>query len=288
MPKWGNSMASPTIDDRDWSLLTAPEQLRQLEIEGYLVLPDLLDAQQIESLKNETKQLETTPVDYSPFQRTAANIEFSGPQITGLIGHPATISFLQNLFGDEIVMMTYAYARSEPGHPGISLHTDGQPYGSEIFGYEGSCPVLIRVLYYLDTLTPEVSPFRVVPRSHLSLHADANPYLRYQSHPEEVMVTANAGSAVLIHHRVFHGNFQNSGDRSRELLAIAYRPAWAGPVSKVTERDEDDLKNLEPRIRDLLGDPNQRRDDYHGGNKPPNMPDQATGMSPSRWSSSPT
>ena len=102
------------------------------------------------------------------------------------------------------------------------------------------------------------------------------------------MVTAKAGSAVLIHHRVFHGNFQNSGDRSRELLAIAYRPAWAGPVSKVTERDEDDLKNLEPRIRDLLGDPNQRRDDYHGGNKPPNMPDQATGMSPSRWSSSPT
>jgi len=29
--------------------------------------------------------------------------------------------------GDEIILMPYAYARSELGHPGISLHTDGQP-----------------------------------------------------------------------------------------------------------------------------------------------------------------
>ena len=128
--------------------------------------------------------------------------------------------------------MSYGYARSEPGHPGISLHTDGQPYGSAIFGYEGSVPAMVRVLYYLDDLTTEVSPFRVVPRSHLSLHADGNPYKRYESHPEEVMVPAKAGSAVLINHKVFHGNFPNIGDRARRMLAIAYRPAWAGPIKE--------------------------------------------------------
>ena len=52
--------------------------------------------------------------------------------------------------------MSYAYARSEPGHPGISLHTDGQPWGSEIFGYEGSVPVLIRVLNYLEDFQKKV------------------------------------------------------------------------------------------------------------------------------------
>ena len=111
--------------------------------------------------------------------------------------------------------MSYAYARSEPGHPGISLHTDGQPWGSQIFGYEGSVPVLVRVLNYLEDLTLEVSPFRVVPRSHLSMHSDGNPYLRYESHPDEVMVPVKAGSAVLINHRVFHGNFPNVGDYAR-------------------------------------------------------------------------
>src|SRR5205823_14204899 len=98
------------------------------------------------------------------------------------------LAFLHHVFGPEIILMSYAYARSEPGHPGISLHTDGQPYGSEIFGYEGSCPVPVRVLYYLADLTREVSPFRVVPHSHLSLHADGNPYQRFESHPEAVIV----------------------------------------------------------------------------------------------------
>lgn len=278
-------MDSPQIDHRDWSALTYPQQVQQLESEGYLVLPDLLTADQLSALKKETASLETTGVDYSENQRTARDVQFSGGAITDLIGHVPTIRFLERILGDQLVMMTYAYARSEPGHPGISLHTDGQPYGSSIFGYEGSCPVLIRVLYYLDDLTPEVSPFRVVPRSHLCLHADANPYLRYESHPDEVMVTLKAGSAVLIHHGVFHGNFPNVGARSREMLAIAYRPAWAGPVSDVHEWEPDDLDALAPEIRALLGSRNQRRADLDGKNKPANMAREAPGMDPNRWPS---
>ena len=265
--------------------MTYPQQVQQLETEGYLVLPDLLTANQVSALKKETASLETAAVDYSENQRTASNVQFSGGAITELIGHAPTIRFLEALLGDQLVMMTYAYARSEPGHPGISLHTDGQPYGSTIFGYEGSCPVLIRVLYYLDDLTAEVSPFRVVPRSHLCLHADANPYLRYESHPDEVMVTLTAGSAVLIHHGVFHGNFPNVGTRSREMLAIAYRPAWAGPVCDINEWETDDLASLAPEIRALLGSRNQRRAELDGKNKPANMRREAPGMNPNRWSS---
>lgn len=271
------------LDDRDWSRLSRGEQIRQLEVEGYLLLPGLLDPDHIDRLKRETAKLDTTPVDYSIYQRGCPHLEFHGGEITQLIGHPPTIEFLRELFGQDILVMTSAYARSEPGHPGISLHTDGQPYGSEIFGYEGSAPVTVRVLYYLDDLSEDVSPFRVVPRSHLSLHADANPYLRYESHPDEVMVTAKAGSAVLINHRVFHGNFPNTGHRSRELLAISYRPAWAGPVAEVPEWDEVQLASLSPEIKQLFGSRNQRQWNFHGGNKPAGMLSQAQGLSPRRW-----
>lgn len=273
----------PTIDQRDWAALSLGQRIRQIEVEGYLVLPDLLDAHEIAALKSETATLETTAVDYSVHQRGCPGIQFRGGKITELVAHPPTIAFLRELFGDEIVMMGYDYARSEPGHPGISLHADGQPYGSAIFGYEGSCPWLVRVLYYLDDLTPEVSPFRVVPRSHLSMHADANPYLRYAAHPEEVMVTARAGSAVLINHRVFHGNYPNVGDYPREMLAIAYRPAWAGPVAKVGPWKTEDLARLPDSVRPLLGDRNQRVWDFDGGNKPANMKSDAPGLAPSRW-----
>jgi ectoine hydroxylase-related dioxygenase (phytanoyl-CoA dioxygenase family) len=276
-------MQRQRIDDRDWTRLTLGERIRQIEVEGYLVLPDLLSAEHVAQLKAETARLETRAVDYSVHQQVRPNIQFVGGAITELIVHQPTIAFLRELFGDEIIFMSYAYARSEPGHPGISLHTDGQPYGSQIFGYEGSCPWLVRVLYYLDELTPEVSPFRVVPHSHLSLHADANPYKRYQSHPEEVMVPVKSGSAVLISHRVFHGNFPNIGDRAREMLAIAYRPGWAGPVAEVAPWDPADLARLPDAVRLFFGDRNTRHWDFYGGNKPANMAREAPGMNPSRW-----
>jgi ectoine hydroxylase-related dioxygenase (phytanoyl-CoA dioxygenase family) len=276
-------MQQQRLDDRDWSKLSLGERIHQIEVEGYVVLPDLLTAAQVASLKAETARLETRAVDYSVHQQVRPAVQFLGGAITELIANPPTIAFLHELFGDEIVLMSYAYARSEPGHPGISLHADGQPYGSQIFGYEGSCPWLVRVLYYLDDLTPEISPFRVVPHSHLSMHADANPYKRYAAHPEEVMVPVKAGSAVLINHRVFHGNYPNTGDRARELLAIAYRPGWAGPVAEVTPWDPADLDRLPEAVRLLFVDRNTRQWDFHGGNKPANMAREALGMNPSRW-----
>ena len=142
----------------------------------------------------------------------------------------------------------------------------------------------MRVLYYLQDLTEEVSPFRVIPRSHLAMHAHANPYLRYESHPEEVMVTAAAGSAVMINHRVFHGNFPNAGNYARELLAIAYRPAWAGPVAPEVEQwPQDELEKLPDEVKPFFIDRNIRRWNYGGGNKPDNMASEAPGINPSRW-----
>ena len=276
-------MTHPHIDDRDWSTLTRSERVRQIEVEGYLLLPGLLSTEDIAALKAQSAQFETIPVDYSPHQLTRQNIQFEGGSVTELIGHPVTIGFLAELFGDDIILMSYSYSRSEPGHPGISLHTDGQPYGSEIFGYEGSCPFAVRVLYYLDDLTREVSPFRVIPHSHLCMHADANPYNRYAARPEEVMVTAKAGSAVLINHKVFHGNLPNTGNRAREMLAICYRPAWAGPVADVDEWDSADLQKLPDLVRPYFRDRNSRVWDFHGGNKQANMPSEAPGMNPSRW-----
>ena len=276
-------MTADRIDDRDWSTLTLGEQIQQIEVEGYVLLPNLLDADEIAELKAVTAGFETTGVDYSEQQRGRSHIEFTGGKITALIAHPTTTAFLRELFGGEAIIMSYVYARSEPGHPGISLHTDGQPYGSEIFGYEGSCPFLVRVLYYLDDLTPNVSPFRVVPRSHLSMHADANPYKRYESHPEQVMVTAKAGSAVLLNHKAFHGNYPNTGDRPREMLAIGYRPEWAGPVAEVDEWDAEQVAKLPDAVRPFFGSRNQRDWDFGGGNKPANMAREARGINPSRW-----
>ncbi len=276
-------VSSPRIDDRDWSRLTLGQQIQQLEVEGYVVLPDLLSADHIARLKEQTVQFETTHVDYSVHQRGRQDIQFAGGGVTELVAFPPMIEFLKAVCGDEIVLMSYDYSRSEPGHPGISLHCDGQPWGSRIFGAEYTCPKLIRALYYLDDLIPEVSPFRVVPRSHLSYHNEANPYLRYEEHPEEVMVTSRAGSAVLFDNYVFHGNYPNVGSYPREALQLSYRPTWAGPAGDVEPWDPDHVANLAPTVRQFMGDRSARLWIYEGGNKPADMASEAPGMNPSRW-----
>jgi len=269
--------------DTDWSKLTLGQKIKHIEVEGYLLMPGMLDADLISQLKDQISSFETTAVSYSDKQRGRGEIQWSGGAVTDLIAHSPMIEFFKILFGQEIVMMDYAYARSEPGHPGISLHSDGQPWGSKIFGFGHSCPRLIRCLYYLDDLTPEISPFRVVPRSHLSFHNDGNPYLRYERHPEEVMVTAKAGDAVLINQNVIHGNYPNIGKSSREMLAIAYRPSWAGPASEIENWPPEKVAQCPPEVQTLMGDRNQRIWAYDAVDKPDNMPVEAPGINPSRW-----
>ena len=271
-------------DRTDWAAVSGSARLEALEVEGYVVLPGIICEDLIETLRAETSKLPTRAVDYSEHQRGCPDVQWTdSPQSVRLAALSAMVTFLTEVLGDDLICTSLAYAVSHPGHPGIALHTDAQPYGSKIFGTQASSPCLVRVLYYLDDLTPERSPFKVVPRSHLSLHSDANPYQRYLSHDEEVMVTCPAGSAIVINQRVFHGNYPNFSATPRRLLAIGYRPAWAGPISEVPEHDAQRVARLPANVRPLFRSPNTSRIDFGLPNRPDNMKRGAPGISPSRW-----
>ena len=205
------------------------------------------------------------------------------PHTIGVIALPAIIEFLSVLLGDELICTSCTYALSQPGHPGIAIHTDAQPYGSKIFGVQSSSPCLVRVLYYLDDLTSRCSPLKVIPRSHLSLHADGNPYNRYLRNDDEVMVTCKAGSAAIINQKIFHGNYPNYSNEDRRMLAIAYRPAWAGPIGDVADHDPKLVAKLPPQVRKYFKSPNTRNINFDLPNRPDNLATHAAGISPSRW-----
>lgn len=272
------------LDTTDWSCLTHGQRLRHLEVEGYVVLPDLLSSERLAALRKEVDRLPTKATDYSEAQRGCSDVQWTdSPAVIDTIALPPMLAFLERLFGDELICTSCIFALSKPGHPGIAVHTDAQPYGSKIFGVQASAPRLVRVLYYLDDLTPERSPFKVVPRSHLSLHADGNPYKRYLSHPEEVMVCCRAGSAAIIHQAVFHANYPNCSQADRRMLAIAYRPAWAGPIAEVPEWDPDKVARLPAHVHGLFKSLNTRKIDFDVGNRPDNMATTAPGINPSRY-----
>lgn len=279
-----STMQQPLVDTTDWAAMNDAQRIKHLEIEGFVVIPDLISADQVKLIKKELANLPTFATDYSENQRGCRDVQWTNsPACIDLIAFPKMISFLEKLFGDELICTSCVYALSRPGHPGIAIHTDSQPYGSNIFGMQASAPRLVRVLYYLDDLTPERAPLKVIPHSHLSLHADANPYNRYLSHPEELMVTCRAGSAAIINQNVFHANFPNESKEDRELLAIAYRPAWAGPIAEIPDWPADKIATLPHKVRRLFGSLNTRKINYNVENRPTNMATSAPGINPSRW-----
>jgi hypothetical protein len=270
--------------DTDWGTLTQAEQIRSIELDGFVVLPDVLSAEQLSAIRQELDRLPTKAVDYSPHQRGCGDVQWTdSPAAVEAIANAPVTDFLQALFADELICTSCAFSVSDPGHPGIAIHTDAQPYGSKIFGLQASSPVLARVLYYLDDLTPERAPFKVIPRSHLSLHRDANPYHRYLSHPDERMVTCAAGSAAIINQKVFHGNYPNHSSEARRMYAIAYRPAWAGPIDDVDERDATKVAGLPEHIQPYFRSLNTRNIEFDLPNRPDDMARAAKGISPRRW-----
>jgi hypothetical protein len=272
------------IDRTDWASMSLGERIRHFEVEGYVVLPRTLDGAAIERLKASVADAPTEGRPYSEDLRTTITPPhlISRP-VAELIAHPPTIEFLRALLGDDIVFTMSVFQTTYPGAPGIVMHTDGHPFGSSIFDFEGSSPRLLRVIYYLDDLIPPRAPFRLVPRSHLSFHADANPYLRYESHPEEVALCLDAGSALIFPKDLFHATHPNVDSQPRSMIQLGYRPGWAGPIGPCTEWDPEWVVAAPAESRPFLQSRNKTGGRWLLEHRPAGMQTAAPGIDPSRW-----
>ena len=103
----------------DWSTLTTGERIRYLELEGYLVLPDLLEPAQVSAVGEELAALPLTATDYSPHKKSAGDLLGGDlPQTLKTIALPATVAFLERLFGDDVLFTSIDYQLCEPGQYG--------------------------------------------------------------------------------------------------------------------------------------------------------------------------
>src|SRR5438128_7137945 len=113
------------------------------------------------------------------------------PAFLDLIEHPPLLDRHRALFGTQVQLLQADLGRQGPHSQGPerSWHRD--------FVFPGERPLAINTLLFLDTLTPEVGPTRVVPGSH---RGEALPP-RDREHeplPGELAVCVEAGDAILI------------------------------------------------------------------------------------------
>src|ERR1041384_5840336 len=103
----------PTLAPTNWSQLTTPKRIKHLELEGYVVLPDLLTPERVGRMKEELDRLPTIGTDYSENQRGHRDVHWSdSPSCIDAIALPAMLEFLNTLFGDELICTSCVFALS--------------------------------------------------------------------------------------------------------------------------------------------------------------------------------
>lgn len=263
--------------------MSQAEQIHHLETEGFAIIADALSADQIAAMKAELESMPMRPSFYTDapsFSITPPHVH--GPQGAALIGNPKVLDFAKALMGEELVFMHSFYILSHPGSPELPLHTDYQPFGSTYSQWLESCPLRIRVLYYLDDTRDDRATLRIVPRSHIAFHADAQPYRRYHSHPDEILLPLKAGDAFIFATRLFHGVAPNTSNDTRGMIEIDYRPLWARPYGPVPDWTKEELQHVPSHLLSMV---ERNRTDFawEFDVKREAVDKSAPGLSPHRW-----
>ncbi|HZO87306.1 MAG TPA: phytanoyl-CoA dioxygenase family protein [Chthonomonadaceae bacterium] len=163
-----------------------------------------------------------------------------------LIAHPPILERHKAIFGEQVQLLQYDFLRQGPrsDFPERAWHRD--------FTFPGERPLSINTILYLDDMTEEVGPTRVVPGTHRGEswppHAQAHDPL-----PGEVAVYAEAGDAVFINSAIWHTGGRNRGAGLRRGIYLYYGYWWLKRYESETALPWQAFENAsEQRLR-LLG-----------------------------------
>lgn len=237
---------------------TTPEIAEAIMLQGYCTIGRALTVSALVQSKTELVQIEEYYMNTTNYFAHIINQETrfmihklqfeSCPTVHKLIYAHPIIERIAEMTGDDLICTSCTYAHCKPGYLGIPLHTDYDPYASN--PYRPSNPVALRVLFYLDDLTSEKAPLRLIPRSHLSLHKSRHHDVEIiEKVVDEIEITCPAGTAIIINTKLFHGVGPNKTNDGRRVLAITLRPRWAGPLHSIAEYSDAQLTSLSDELR---------------------------------------
>jgi ectoine hydroxylase-related dioxygenase (phytanoyl-CoA dioxygenase family) len=204
--------------------MTEAERLA-LDTQGYVVLERLLDEESLTRLRARTEELYELEGEQAgsefltePGSRRLANLVDKGKVYEEMIVHPRVLELVGHVLGPRFKLSSLnarsANAHSEEAQP---LHCDAGALPDER-GYW-----VCNTIWCLDAFTETNGPTRVVPGSQdwgrfpqASL-ADAR-----APHPEEVCLTAPAGSVIVMNTHAWHGGTANRSDNPRSALHAFY------------------------------------------------------------------
>jgi ectoine hydroxylase-related dioxygenase (phytanoyl-CoA dioxygenase family) len=240
-------------------------QHQHLDDLGYLVLEDYVAPERLQRLRDRVEQVYAEEGEsaghefrYEDHVRRLANLVAKGEAFEDLVSDEAILEEVARVLGDDFKLSSLNARSANPYEDCRQpLHIDAGAIADER-GYW-----VCNTIWLLDDFTPENGATRCVPGSH---KWNRNPVTTLPDpmapHPDEVLVTARAGSVVVMNAHMWHGGTENRSRNPRRALHAFYCRADK-PQQQYQKAliPEDVQRRFRPEVRRILALDDPRNDE---------------------------
>ena len=234
-----------------------PEERFQFDLEGYLVVKDVLDADHLAELN---APCDDPPGGWEDEMYRTSNVSQWGPAYQRLIDHPKLIPYLLELLGPQVRLDHDYCILMRKGSAAGGLHGGSNPQiGAGDHWYRHHNGVLrngLTVFTFNLTESPEGrGGFGCIPGSHKSnfigdIPREVRIYERDAHYVRNV--PAGAGDVIIFTEALVHGTMPWEADGERRAILYKYSPghsSWSRGYydkSKYTDLTDQQSRLLEP------------------------------------------
>ncbi len=205
---------------------TIEQRLEAYKSEGFTIFEKVFDETQMQCWKEKHQQLSAAHNGQTWFANT---IELAPELMWPAVSHPTILDFIEKVMGpfvqlDNLTLAAFASIEPEKAEGRVSgWHRDRWAHVPFTDAYHR--PNAINAISYLQDLTDEFGPLRVIVGSHrkpLTIE-DAD---RGKLHPDEVIIHMKAGDVVITHNGLVHSGTPNTSGQMRYFFSIYYNLTW--------------------------------------------------------------
>jgi hypothetical protein len=191
-----------------------PHEREQLTELGYVALPGFMSPRFLEDLRNRVDELfeqegESAGSEFrrEPGSRRLANLVAKGEVFQQMVAMPAVLEYIAAVLGPDFKLSSLNARSANPYSDSRQpLHADMGAIADER-GYW-----VCNTVWMLDAFTEQNGALRIVPGSHTWKRLPSS------DHPDEKLVTGEAGTVVVMNAHCWHGGTANQTSQDRRAL----------------------------------------------------------------------
>ena len=235
--------------------LLSESERETLDRDGFLAIPGVLSAEQIEAIRTRLDLLieegdeAGKEVHQEAGTERLANLVNKGKVFEVFFTHPKVLAAITHVLGGDLKLSSLNARFAKPGEGLQGLHAD---WGRlDVPGNFQVC----NSIWLLDDFTPDNGATRVVPGSHLfgtRLPGDDMADVS-QPHPDEVLIQGPAGTVVVFDSHTWHGGTLNrTADRRRAVHSYYTRRHNGQQLDQRASLSPETVARLSPAARVIL------------------------------------